>query len=637
MIFFCLTALGACSSSTGGGTVFLPGSGSGSTSPPANTGTPTGDWLKTSAVVAHAQTAFQAAPGTLQNIASDWCNPQVYTKTDAIGNTQYWVRETASSSDARTRHYYFDYDNNPVSQFENRLDYGPILSGGVYQVTCLRYATKYWWEPNANLESHVMTFIVPGPMNQATGQAPPQSFQFDRSFMDKHLEILPPWDPTPGKIMPVYRYTRGAALADIYAHGANYSVHASDESDPAKRFTTTAMNAGSLAKNIDAMGEQGFAQLSDAQIDDLAAIQDNVGILMTDLELLATAQDNPARNYWTIDILNPQVRHNYYRLLKRMKELNPSRLIGDYYRSVVWNNAFVIEGHANPSDVRWRNMLQNPGNNAVMPAYRPFVDTDGQTKSLLDVVDVTTIDCYPKLAIDEVGNVQTMHQIYANMYDTMLLKKVRPGIKAIWFGWPQSDSNPTGRFSLLTPNGTATYDARQQMPAWFAKTTAMLGIIVADGSHLFHDQSPQVNDLNALTEGDGNPSWAPLLPGTPSPMRNDVNGQGSYPRLHNYPLMYAKLGEYQIKQIEPLLSHWEYASYRLDGSNVVPADGDASILNWDAGRRPIVLLLGEPGRRGYLAVHPWGDYRKVYTVTVLIDGVPHDIKLNGKWPESGAF
>jgi hypothetical protein len=105
--------------------------------------------------------------------------------------------------------------------------------------------------------------------------------------------------------------------------------------------------------------------------------------------------------------------------------------------------------------------------------------------------------------------------------------------------------------------------------------------------------------------------------------------------MHEYALSYGKLGQYQVKQVEDRLSSWSFASYSLPGTKGSAGSagkGDAAILEVAGSRLPIVLLLGSPGQRAIFAVHPFGDYRQRYTLTVDVDGTPTPVTLSGKWP-----
>lgn len=163
---------------------------------------------------------------------------------------------------------------------------------------------------------------------------------------------------------------------------------------------------------------------------------------------------------------------------------------------------------------------------------------------------------------------------------------------------------------------------------------AMLGYIVGDGFHWWTEQVRRGDDPNKLGTGDGDPQWEPKEPGTPPPWTwsDNPNGDGAYPRMHEYALSYGKLGQYRAKQVEDRLGSWSFAAYTLDGGPGSVPSGDMTILELAEGRLPIVLLLGEPGARAVFAVHPFGDYRRRYTLEVDVDGAPTIVTISGKWP-----
>ncbi len=75
-----------------------------------------------------------------------------------------------------------------------------------------------------------------------------------------------------------------------------------------------------------------------------------------------------------------------------------------------------------------------------------------------------------------------------------------------------------------------------------------------------------------------------------------------------------------------------FPSFTLPGAPGIVAAGDSTILDAAAARQPIVLLLGTPGHHALFAVHPFGDYRQKYELTVDVDGTPTPMVVSGKWP-----
>ena len=590
-------------------------------------------------------TPFTASASLLQNEGIDWCRPEIYTKVSATtGTTEYWVRETApppALGDDRKVYHYFDFDLNLGSNLKGdgakTFDYGPLLEGGVYQFLCYRYRRDFW-DANAGFESHTVTLSIPGPQNEDTNLAPPATFQIGRSFIENHTQILPNWEPLAGKLFPGYRFTVGETLADLFGHGSNRFAGSDDDIPETLKFITSSMVFGSGPDplSVDWLGEQGFSALPDAEIDRIASLQPPVGTILTDLEMTPDRPGNTLHHYWSVNLETDLVLQKYHHFLAKLRELVPSRDVGDYYRSIVWSNAFVEEGQPRPDLQKWKDSLTNP-KSRLMPAYRDFVDTDGKTKSLLDTVSLGTIDCYPKLITSTDGRGHALYQIYANVYDTLVMKRALPSIKALWFAWQQSDSNQPGRLFIDTPNGRASTPLRQQMPAWWAKTVAMLGSIVGDGVEFWHDQSPEIDDLTKLSSDiDVNATtWEPATSGAPNPWFTDGNHR--YPRVHNYPVTYAKLGEYEVAQLRDIVTQWEFATFRVDGQQRIIPSGDATILDVAQKKAPIVLLLGVPGNRGYFVSYPFGDYRQRYLVSILVDGKYQRVYVNGKWPAIGRF
>ena len=258
------------------------------------------------------------------------------------------------------------------------------------------------------------------------------------------------------------------------------------------------------------------------------------------------------------------------------------------------------------------------------------------------MINLYTVDAYPGRghgpfdgSKDKSDRSWTSYQLYSMIYDTMVIRKVVPAsAKVLWFGWSQSDNDQATRLYIKLPTGRASYYVRNPLPASWAQTVEMLGNIVADGYHWWTEQVSRGDDPTRLGTGDGDPQWEPSTPGTPAPWTwsGNPHGYGAYPRMHEEALSYGKLGQYQVKQVEDRLSSWSFASYSLPGTPGSAAKGDATILDVAASRLPIVLLLGSPGHRAIFAVHPFGDYRQRYTLTVDVDGTPTPLTLSGKWP-----
>ena len=592
-------------------------------------------------------TVYDVEPGVLANeVMPGFCEPEVYTKM-VDGKPEYWLRDNvAAYSDPRKRSFYVDYGYVGAT-----LDYGPILRGGVYSVRCLRFAGDLWYQQPATMESHVVWFRVPGPMMEAGEVQVPASFQIEDNFIIDQSKLLPKYAPIADKVAMVYRWREEDSLDDIYGHGATHvSANGNPgEQDPAKLGLTTSINVqapwmAELGVNptpdsIDGLGEAVFRGLSEARIDEVVGQQPDVGIYFTDLE--KTGNYGDPNTYWSIDLEDPTLPA-YYRFFKKMKAANPQRLLVDYYRALVWSKGFNSPGDGNPdpADAKWPLRLSDPEVYAASPAYRKF-DFEGATVSLRDAVDYYTVDAYPGRGFgpfdgspDLSDRSWTSYQLYSMIYDTLVIRKLSPAAKVLWFAWSQSDNDQATRLYIKLPTGRASYYVRHPMPAAWAETAQMLGFIVGDGYHWWTEQLNKGDDPNLLGTGDGDAQWEPLDPNTPAPWTwsNNPNGPGGYPRMHEYALSYGLLGHYRAKQVEDTLGAWTFASFTLPDTPGCVANGDQTILDLASNRLPIVLLLGAPGNRAVFAVHPLGDFRVRYTLTVDVDGAPTPITISGKWP-----
>lgn len=638
-----ITLAGCGSNNPGGATTSAGGGGSTSSGMGGESSGGNGGTGGVTAV-----TTYDVEPGVLSNEGQEgFCEPEIYTKT-VDGKAQYWLRDkVAAYSDPRPRSFYVDY-----GYVGSTLDYGPILRGGVYSVRCVRFAGELWWQQPGTLESHVVWFRVPGPMMEPGQVQVPASFQIADNFIEAHAKLLPKFEPIKDKINLVYRWWEKESLDDLYSHGATHiSANGNPgEPDQAKLGLTSGLDVSApwidqlgitpSGGNINGIGEQGFQKMSDAQIDEAAAQQPPVGIFFADVEKITSYGDPNA--YWSID-LEDATLPRYYRLLKGLRDSVPQRQLADYYRNIVWSKGFPSpdDGNPNPTDAKYQLRLSDPEGHGVTPAFRSF-NLDGKSTSLRDVINLYTVDAYPGMGIgpfdgspDKSDRSWTSYQLYSMIYDTMVIRKVVPKTsKVLWFGWSQSDNDFATRLYIRLPTGRASYSLRTPQPASWAQTVEMLGNIVGDGYHWWTEQVSRGDDPTHLGTGDGAPQWEPTTPGTPAPWTWSPNpdGYGSYPRMHEYAISYGTLGLYQVKQVEDRLSGWAFASYMLPDTPGSVAMGEATILDIAAKRLPIVLLLGSPGHRAIFAVHPFGDYRKQYTLTVDVDGTPTPLTITGKWP-----
>ena len=593
-------------------------------------------------------TVYDVEPGVLSNDGfPGFCEPEVYTKM-VDGQPQYWLRDNVVGyADPRKRSFYVDYGH-----VGDTLDYGPIIRGGVYSVRCLRFAGDLWWQQPGTMDSHVVWFRVPGPMMEAGEVQVPASFQIEDNFITDQSKLLPTYGPIADKIALIYQFRQKDTLDDIYGHGATHiSANGNPgEADMAKLGLTTSINVNApwmaqlgvnpTPDSLDGIGEVIFRTLSDAQLDEAVSQQPAVGLYFTDLE--KTGNYGDPNTWWSID-LEGTTLPRYYRFLQKMKAAVPQRVMVDYYRNLVWTKGFNSpgDGTPDPTDPKFTQRLADPEKFGANPAYRAF-ELDGQTVSLRDVVDLYTVDAYPGRGFgpfdgspDKSDRSWTSYQLYSMIYDTIVIRKlVPPSAKVLWFGWSQSDNDQATRLYINLPTGRASYYVRHPQPAAWAETVEMLGFIVGDGYHWWSEQVSRGDDPNLLGTGDGDPKWEPSDPNTPAPWTwsDNPNGAGAYPRMHMYALSYGQLGHYRVKQVEDRLSAWAFASYTLPDTVGSVAKGDATILELATNRLPIVLLLGEPGKRAIFAVHPFGDYRQRYTLTVDVDGAQVPVTISGKWP-----
>lgn len=586
-------------------------------------------------------TSYKTKPGIYANLPVAWFAPEVYQKTTA-GRTEYWVRDTVKAyKDPRPR--YFFVDGFGVG---STLDYGPILRGGIYMVRCVRFSGEHFQENNQK-ESHVMWISIPGPLMEP-GEVPvPAKFQPTKNWQEEHMTLLPPYAPVLNKISVSYIRNIGQTDAALFKHGA---THTPTSEDLNKKAITTGIDLPPAWRkelpvdvtegeiNLNNVGEAGFRLLTDERLEEVANMQPPGGLWFSDLERAFTP-----KYYWSANIEDSTLP-NYYKLYEKLRAKSKTRLLGDYYRPFFQSKGLhgSDDGLPRPLDRNFVPSIEKP-ELRMEGCYRNF-QHEGKTKSMREVMNIFTADAYPASwmpsRIADQQLTPALYHVYSFLFDLIQSRRVLPPEqKVITFAWTQTDAEgATTRLHFQYPNGRASYMLRTVTPAWWAQTAQMLSMIAGDGVKWWTEGMVNGNNINRLGEGDGDPQWQPSVKDAPSPL---VKGTVDlYPRHPFYNYTWAKLGEYQLKHVERSLDRWEFASYKMDGETItavtkhkdVGANKAETVLNLADQRRPIVILSGAPGAQALFAVHPFGDWRKRYKLSVQLDGKPRDITISGKWP-----
>jgi len=586
-------------------------------------------------------TSYDTKPGIYANLPVAWFAPEVYTKT-VSGSIEYWVRDTAKGyNDPRPRYYFID-----GCGIGTTLDYGPILRGGIYMVRCSRFTGEQWQENNGK-ETHIVWISVPGPLMESGAVPVPAKFQPTSNWQEEHMRLLPPYAPLVNKISVSYVRNIGQTDADLFRFGA---THTPTSEDLTKRAITTSVELPTSwrkdlptdvtegERNLNNIGEAGLRLLTDKQLDDVANMPPAGGLWFSDLE-----RSNSDKYYWSIPIEAASLP-NYYKLYEKLRAKSESRLVGDYYRVLFQAKGFhgADDGLPRPLDKNFVPSIENP-ELRVAGCYRKF-QHEGRTKSMREVMNIFTADAYPDSWLpSRVADQQltpALYHIYSLLFDLIQSRRVLPSDqKVVTFAWTQTDSEgPVTRLYFQLPNGRASYQLRTVTPAWWAQSVHMLSMIGGDGIKWWTEGIVNGTNITRLGDGDGDPRWDPSVKDAPSPfVKNYVN---SYPRHPFYNYTWAKLGEYQLKPVEQSLDRWEFAPYQLEGRTITPvtkysdqgANKANTVLNLADKRQPIVMVTGAAGSQALFAVHPFGDWRNRYKLTVHYNGKQHHITVSGKWP-----
>lgn len=578
-------------------------------------------------------TAFRAVPGVIVNKGI----PNFTDVEVKEVNDQFFLNEKITGgayTDARPRYYYVD--GLPIGP--TLSNWGPLRAGGLYQIEVRRWdANKPIWGHTAggadynNMQLHVFMLLVPGQQGEPGAVRFPNSFRIANPYIRRVKDVIPAFRAIAGKVNPTYRYSIEDTNADYYERGATHMALWAGETNPDKQLVTTALaNAANLpfvGTTVDDMGEINFRNLSDAQIDQIAnSLAPNSGILFLDFE--KSPSYGTAGTYWSIPLETPTLP-KYYRLLQKIRERYPDKLLGDYYRPLVWNKSFSIEAVCKPLEPVFLAQYDAP---YPAGAYRTF----GSNQSLRDVTNIHIIDAYPatKFETDLQRNL-FLHQPYSMIHDTRIARKLLPnGQNLIWFGWDGSDTEGVEyRHYQRAGAGWAWRQIRTQPPAWFAMFCAIFGNVLGDGFHFWHDMQPNTSDPTKIQHVPNGEGWEPDTPGTPSPFGS--TGPNFYPREYKANYLYAMMGEFLVSQIQDILvgATLHDCSIKIGTGNYDVLNGEKDILYKAAGKRPIVIEVRGQSDSAIIACAPFNPANSTLEVVAKVRGdQTKAFTLSGQWP-----
>lgn len=580
-------------------------------------------------------TAFRAVPGVIVNRAiANFTDVEVKEIND-----QFFLNEKLVGglyTDSRPRYYYVE--GLPIGP--TLVNWGPLKAGGQYQVEVRRWdANKPIWGHTAggadynNMQLHVFMLLVPGQQGEPGAVRWPNSFRVNSPYIRRVRDVIPTFRALAGKTNPTYRYATEDTLQDYYERGQTHMALWAGETNPDRQLITTAFansaNLPFVGSTVDDMGEINFRNLSDAQIDQIAnSLAPNSGILFTDFE--KSPSYGTAGTYWSIPLETPTLP-KYYRLLQKIRERYPDKLLGDYYRPLVWNKSFSIEAVCKPLEPVFINQYDTP---YPAGAYRGF----GNNQSLRDVTNIHIIDAYPATKFET--NLERnlfLHQPYSMIHDTRIARKLLPnGQNLIWFGWDGSDTESVEyRHYRRLSNGWVWQQIRTQPPAWFALFCGIFGNVLGDGFHYWHDAQPATTDptkIGPITNGEG---WEPDVAGTPSPLGQNNSVANLYPREYKINYLYAMMGEYLLSQIQDIMvgATLHDCSIKIGAGNYDTLQGEKDILYKAAGKRPIVIEIRGQSDSAIIACAPFNPANTVLEIVAKVRGdQTKAFTLSGQWP-----
>mgnify|MGYP001212038486 CR=1 FL=1 len=555
-------------------------------------------------------------------------------------NGRYFVRDKIKPSDYKDsrprRFYYVDMANVGPS-----LEKGYPLPerGGIYQVQCKRWREgKDQWdlkEPEVAME----WIIKPGPLGADCEEFIPDTFQLNvEDWRDQHHKIIPPFQPIAGKASPCYRYNIEQTWNDILSHGATQTAGDFSRTGPTNALLT-------IGDPIDTLGEQGFEALSIQEIQNYASNTPAIDFYLTDWEKQAGWHNT--QTYWSIDLPNEKVLQKYYLYVQELNRLVPTRKTGDYYRALKWSNSFYDEGEAYPLKQKFIDQTTDPESHTA-PAFRKFRHVDGSQHTLREVCRVYTIDWYLKSNIFPDRRRTAIYQVYANLFDTINVKRITPADSTILgFAWFGTDNDLPYRQYLRLENGWMAYYNRIVPAAWWVMDAAYISHLFGDGFHWWHDDRPEGVDRRRHPEnyGMGDFLWEPDsgAPQKPPFILGIQSELGPlYPREPRYNVAYSKLAEYRIKQFERFLSMpRSVVEYSLDGGKTwVTQVGNETrdILEKTEKKQPLCFQWNN-GKDETLVFVTWPFAEEPeWLITLrLAPGVERTVKMHRQWPMLQTF
>lgn len=582
-------------------------------------------------------TAFRAVPGVMVNKAiANFTDVRVVEIND-----EFFLNEAITGgnyTDYRPRVY--QVDGLPIGNTLN--NWGPLRAGGLYKVEVHRWnpAKPIWGHGvggnDANdMQQHVFMLLVPGSAGEPGAVRWPTQFRLSPSYIRRIRDVLPAFGAIAGKVAASYRFALEDTIQDYYDRGTTHMALWAGETDESKQLITTALansaNLPFVGSTVDDMGEINFRNLSDAQIDQIAnTLAPGAGILFLDFE--KSPDYGSAGTYWSIP-LEAQTLPKYYRLLKKIREKYPNKLLGDYYRPLVWNKSFSIEAVCVPLHPTFLAQYDNP---TTAGAYRTF-NMDGQNVSLRDVTNIHIIDAYPATQYEtDLQRNLFLHQPYSMIHDTRIAQQLLPaGQNLIWFGWDGSDTERMEyRHYQRAGAGWVWRQIRTQPPAWFGMFIGIFSHVLANGGHLWHDMQPNTTDptkIQHIANGEG---WEPDTVGTPSPL-GLAQGPNFYPREYKALYLYYELGRYLVKQVQDLLvgATIHDCSISVNGGAFDVVQGVKDILYKAHNKRPIVIEVKGQSDSFLIACAPFNPAKVVLNITAkLQNNNTKAFTLSGQWP-----
>lgn len=323
--------------------------------------------------------------------------------------------------------------------------------------------------------------------------------------------------------------------------------------------------------------------------------------------------------------------------------------MGNMYQWAINSNQFIIEGQPSPLNVKFINEYTTV--NPFRESYRNFNFPGflnfpaNPNASLKDVTHLYIYDCYPKdWSSEETVRSKLLNQMYSNIHDGLMIKQWTVGSKVIAYFWTQTDNDGAGRIYYKLPNGALSWTERSYWPCWGFMHSMYISYLLFDGSYIWHQYRPFVNDpLNRPWPDANNKEWIDVTNNAPSAWLNTINPPNPESVFHYppVPLDMVRYGDLALWRLKHRESMWN-STINNTIVRTIPEYSNNNGTTWIVERpNDILHKAAEMQQIAYLFRSNIGyalytcNIHSITTVTKKFkfsNTIIKDIVMHGSWP-----